>query len=305
MTAVAEHPLAPGSAEWKRTITASKLAAVLGHSPFESPLSVWQQMKGTDPGRPQTSEQSRGHYLEPAVMAWWSDQHPEYTRVDTQVVLRRPDIPWAAATPDAVASKGLAGSAHVDPVGVEAKSAADTRGAWGKPGTDEIPLYYAFQAMWQMHLGGYQTTYVPVIGEYLEFSEYVIEYDPQIGASLERAAFEFWESLQFDDAPALDDHPATLESLRRVYSDIARDDAVYVPLDDARAYVAAIQGEKDAKAKLTAAKSRMAKHMGNARTAYVDLGDGTPTPLAIRQASSNGTPYVKPARTLPTIPTED
>lgn len=299
MTATIDRILTPGSPEHLSLVTASKVAAIMGLSPWASPLSTWQQMKGLDPGTAQTREQSRGHYLEPAVMEWWQDQHPEYTDVAEQVVLSRGELPWAAATPD-----GIATGAGVPIVGVEAKTAADTRDAWGKPGTDEIPLYYAIQAMWQMHLGGHKITYFPVLGEYLTFSEYVIEYDPLVGAELERQAFEFWESLLYDDAPPLDDHPATLESLRRVYSDIDKATDVYIGTDLARRYVAAVQAEKAGKAALTAAKSEMAKAMTNARRALVVVGEDALL-VATRQAAANGAPYVKAAPKLPTIPSED
>ncbi|MBN0040189.1 YqaJ viral recombinase family protein [Cellulosimicrobium cellulans] len=296
MSTASVETLEPGSAPWLRTITASKLAAILGHSPWASPLSTWQQMKGLDPGEPQTAAQSRGHYHEPGVLAWWKDQHPEYTIHRDKVVLRRRGLPWAAATPELVVE------GPGQPIaGVEAKTAADTRGAWGKPGTDEIPIYYAVQAMWQMHLGGYEKTFVPVLGEYLTHSEYVVEYDPILGMQFELAAFEFWESLQDDVPPDLDDHPATLESLRRTYREIDRDDAIYLDHATAADIIDAVRSEKAATARLTGAKSRLAADMGKARTAYVVIDD-TPVPIASRVASSTGKPYVKFAKTLPTIP---
>src|SRR5690606_33299598 len=39
MSTATVETLEPGSAPWLRTITASKLAAILGHSPWASPLS--------------------------------------------------------------------------------------------------------------------------------------------------------------------------------------------------------------------------------------------------------------------------
>ena len=45
---------APGSAEWSRRMTASKVAGVLGLSKWASPYSTWLRMKGllpSDDGR--------------------------------------------------------------------------------------------------------------------------------------------------------------------------------------------------------------------------------------------------------------
>ena len=70
-------PGAPGSAEWSRRMTASKVAGVLGLSKWASPYSTWLRMKGllpSDDGR-NMSDKARGHYLEDGVVRWWIDQH--------------------------------------------------------------------------------------------------------------------------------------------------------------------------------------------------------------------------------------
>lgn len=69
---------APGTREWAQRMTASKVAAVLGVSKWESPYSMWLRMKGlvpADDGR-NANDKARGHYLEDGVVRWWIDQHP-------------------------------------------------------------------------------------------------------------------------------------------------------------------------------------------------------------------------------------
>ena len=59
----------PGSREWHRLITASKVPAILGLSPWQSPYSLWMQMSGRIDATPETTTTRRGHYLEAGVLA--------------------------------------------------------------------------------------------------------------------------------------------------------------------------------------------------------------------------------------------
>jgi putative phage-type endonuclease len=285
-----------GSPDWLQLITASKVAAILGVSPHDSPRSLWHRMHGDVPAEPQTATQARGHYLEPAILAWFFDQHPElrrpYGRLDRLGTFVHANG-WAAASPDAEAVDGD-GTTYP----VEAKSAADDSG-WGTPGTDEIPTGYMAQCMWTMHVLGGPRIYVPMIGPRLTFAEYVVEYDAGIAASIEAKCLQFLESLTADEPPDIDSHPATYESLRRVHPDID-DETVELTSEDAAAYVTAAAAAKRLEADLNKAKSTVAAVMGRAKKAT--YGGQT---VATRQASSSGIPYVKPARTLPTIDLEE
>jgi len=46
MTATLIPELEPGSAGWYQFMTASKVAAAMGLSPYESPFSLWHRMAG-------------------------------------------------------------------------------------------------------------------------------------------------------------------------------------------------------------------------------------------------------------------
>ena len=52
---------------------------------------MWHLMRGDIPPKPQTRDQSRGHYLEPAILAWWHDRlSPDWrphTREQNQEIL--------------------------------------------------------------------------------------------------------------------------------------------------------------------------------------------------------------------------
>src|SRR5215213_7291573 len=90
--------LEPGSSEWLRELTASKVAAVLGLSPWDSPFSLWYAMAtGVDLQRP-TAAMERGHYLEPAICAWLADRFELATRPGG--CWRNHERPWQVASPD-------------------------------------------------------------------------------------------------------------------------------------------------------------------------------------------------------------
>lgn len=267
----------PGTPTWRRLMTASKVAAILGVSQYDSPRSMWHKMRNELPAEEQTDVQSRGHYLEPAILAWWADRHG-VDRTNRSAWINHPAFymdGWAAATPDAQAT--LDG----DLVLVEAKSARDMD-EWGAPGTDEIPTKYLFQAYWQMHVSGVHTCYIPVIGAFLDFEEYVVVYDREIGATLERRCLEFYESLKANEPPELDDSGATYDALRKLYRTID-DSSIEIPFDDAREYLDAKADLKAAEARERKAKSTVLDLMGEHRFATC-----AGVKVARRQANKTG-----------------
>lgn len=256
--------LTPGSPEWARRITASKVAAILGLSPFASPRSVWHLMHGDLPAAETSAVQARGHYLEPAILAWFRDQHG---LTDDRQWVNQPTYAlgdWAAATPDAM-TLGIPGRAEVL---VEAKSAARDDG-WGTPGTDEIPAYYLAQVVWQMHVSGIHRCYVPMIGPRLAFAEYVVDYEPfaETAREIEARCREFYDSLATDTPPPLDDTVATYDAVRKVHPDIDRGAEVELSREVAAEVAHAVADLKAAEARARLAKATVIDLMGNAQHA--------------------------------------
>lgn len=279
--------LQPGTPEWRRVITASKVAAILGVSPYDSPRSMWHLMRGDVEPSETTKVQSRGHYLEPAVLAWWRDQHPEYRVLQRAHLAARPDLPWAAANLDGFAKRGTRSKVGVV---VEAKSSVQDE-EWGTPGTDEVPAYYAAQAMWAMHVAGATRCYMPIITSRLDFREYVVDYDPDLAAAMEGLCGEFYASLSTDVPPPLDNHVATYESLRRVHPGIDVDGEVDLDPATAREYVEATRALKAAEARAVGAKSAVLDALGTARRAYC-----AGQLIAQRQNTAAGVPALYPSR---------
>lgn len=282
--------LAPGTPEWLRLLTASKVAAVVGLSPYESRFSLYHRMAGLIEPEPDSDLLRRGHFLEPAIVAWFAHEHPDWTI--------RPSGTWIAghdnrfaATPDRMVDTGT------DVRCMEAKTAA-SGDEWGEPGTDQIPPGYRAQVMWEMDCTGTRTCHVAVLGSYLEFAEYVVEYDPDEAQFLREQAAAFLDSLPGGgnpQRPDIDAHDQTFQAIRQMHPDI---DPVDVDLDAdlARAYCTARYSLDTAKAEETRTKSLVADALGNGKRAMY-LGRA----LASRQAKGDGVPYLVAGRNLPAL----
>jgi putative phage-type endonuclease len=291
-----EHDTPNWRAARAQRISGSRIAAILGLSPWASPHSTWCEMAGLVEPAPATRQQDRGHYLEPAIAAWFADQHPDWHVFKTGTWvhqerthhLANPDrLVRYNPIPNAVGSFDVAVSALL-----EIKTDADGSG-WGEPGTGEIPLYYRTQVQWYMDVLGLQRTHIAVLSDRLDFREYVVDYDPDDAAILRQAADDFLDSLLWGEMPDLDGHPATYETVRKLHADI---DDTDIELDDDTAieYLAALADAKTSEARVTAAKSRLATAMGKARRAR-----WRNQTIATRQTKNGGTPYLVAGRKLP------
>lgn len=284
-------PLVPGSPEWLRHMSASKVAAVMGTSPYESRFSLWLRMHGDLAPQEQTAAMGRGHYLERGVVQWWRDQEhdlePGWALSSNDQCWRHDSEPWIA-TPDRVID------CCFGDIPLEIKTAADSD-EWGPDGSDEVPAGYRDQVQWQMHVMGAPRCHVAVLLPFLEFRQYVVEYDAARCALIETEVRAFMASLDAGERPDLDAHGATYTALRALHPEIDPVD-VEVPDDLAREFVTAVTDAKDATAREKAARSRLFDHMGTAQKAT--WGGSV---IATRQAKGEGMPYLVAAKNLPTI----
>jgi predicted phage-related endonuclease len=290
---VTEVDLTPGSSAWGRLVSGSKVAAMLGVSPWSSPLATWLEMKGQVPrdGDGGTEAKRRGHFLEPAILAWWRDRHPNLLSYEEQPTNWFED--WGIATLDA-----LAMTEDYEWVIAEAKSTSSWDG-WGKEGTDEVPLYYLAQVLWQMACTPQaERAYVAAIGPFLDFREYVIERDDEKIEDLVRKVRAFKESLEGDDPPELDGHPATLKAVSRLHLGVVKKEVATIPDADAREYVEAEAALEAAQERQRTIKSKLLQASGKAQ--YIDSESGVR--VARRQQKQDYAPFlVQVAKTWPSV----
>ena len=279
--------LTPGSTEWLRTMSASKVGAVMGTSPYDSPFSLWHRMAGDLGQQEQTAVMSRGHYLEPGILAWFADQHPDFLTVKGGCWSHWNNELWTAS-PDGITHRIDSDDWSV----LEVKTAADDLG-WGRAGTDEVPPGYRDQCLWQMLVVGVERCHVAVLLPFLEFREYVIDWHDERIGEIVHAVELFMDSLHTGQQPPLDDHAATYVALRGMHPEIDPID-VALDLDTAREFCQAKAMSKYAKSREQGAVNAVADAMGTARRALY-AGDV----IATRTSRGDGVPYVKAAASLP------
>lgn len=266
----------PGSPEWQKIITPSKVAAILGVSRWESPYRLWHRMKGLVDPEPPKDIFDMGHDFEPAMAAMWLRQNPGWRLSAGEVQLVAPGgIGYpAAATLDRRACRGRARRI------VEFKMARHMED-WGDFGTDQAPADYVAQVMAQMAYTGYtrHPAHLIVLGPYFEAHTYVIEYDEQVAAMIDQRCRAFWASLDGDTPPPLDDSVPTYQCVRELHPDISQGEEVDIPADLAWLVLQLDSDLKAFTADLRGAKARLLDVMGNAQYAMfggVKIADRRP-----------------------------
>lgn len=281
-TAVVIPKLLPGSPDWLKVMSASKIPAMLGLSPWDSRYSLWQQMAGRITRDDETDVTRRGHYLEPALLAWFTDQHPG-GNISKGAAFAHVDRPWQTATPD-----GLLWTRSTRPevtALIEAKTALKDW-EWGQEGTDEIPPYHRAQVQWQMDTTGIHRVHVVCLSTHFVFREYVVDYDPEDAAWLREQAEQFLASIAAGVEPDLDDSDHTYEAVKQLHPLIDGSEINLSP-EVAVEWIHAARQKAVAERAFTAARTKVAAEMGNA--AVATFGQVT---YATRQSRSGGTPFV-------------
>ena len=263
--------LVPGSPEWQRTITASRVGAIMGASTYDSPTSIWHQLAGLvdHDMRPASDAQYRGTMMEPYVLGWaWDRRHPDWLREAGETTWTQDDFGF----PNAANTDSHGFKDDGTPVIVEAKTVSwqSPLDQWGEEGTDQVPLDYWFQVQYQMLVSGIHEARIERCGPGVdEHREYVVRFDPTIGAALLQRLTDFYNSVLAGIPPEPDGHKATVEAYKRAVVEVDTTEWEISPglardLDKARA------DEEDAASRKREATARILAAMGTARFATVD-----------------------------------
>ncbi|UWE84713.1 YqaJ viral recombinase family protein [Corynebacterium diphtheriae bv. mitis] len=76
---IIQNPPAPGTPEWRKMITASKIPAILGISRYKSQFALWHEMAGNIEPTPMDPRRAAwGHAAELAIAQQWATVNPEW-----------------------------------------------------------------------------------------------------------------------------------------------------------------------------------------------------------------------------------
>lgn len=218
---------------------ASEVAAVCGLDPFRSPLDVWASKKGLIADSRSVAA-DLGNLFEAPLLNYYAARNG---RTLTQPgTLQRPDHPWMAATPDAIAD----GQRNVQ-VKVVGRHMVQLWGA-------EPPDYVQAQVQWEMWVAGLAITdVVACLGgtDYQEFA--VARHDGAIGYLVELCS-RFWtDYVVADRMPEIDGSDSARAILAALYPNptAGMGDAPAEVVQMARAYrelgqqTAALEAQRD------------------------------------------------------------
>jgi putative phage-type endonuclease len=253
-------------------IGASEIAAVMGISPYDSPFSCWWR-KRNGWAADVTEEMSAGTRLEPIIADWFAERAIDADGEPTMTVrpaglYRHTERPWQLATPDRLLMLPREDRPARFRCGalLECKAAFSWDG-WGEPGTDQIPVHYRAQALWQMDTVGVDLVHVAVFSG-LSFRSYLVRRDEKDLAAMREAGRRFWQSLIDDTPPDVDDHSATLPILRRLHADI-EDREQEIPAHIAEGWQRAKRFTSLAKRVEAKYTAQLRDHLGTAKTAVL------------------------------------
>lgn len=283
----------PTEADWLTArnggITASEIAVLMGLSPYESPFALYHRKRGDLAAMEDTISLRVGRHFESLVCEMFSEQHQEFELIgDGRMLYRHPERPWQMATPDRMVcdvrfdfDDAVGAVEDYEPYAVfEAKTSA-TYDDWGEDGTDEIPVHYRCQVLWQMDVMGLGTAYVACLflhSRKLRVYEITMDADALADLKLMREEAELFmeKHLRAGREPEVDWRPATGEALKKLHPGL-QDTSITIPRTLASQYKAACTAVKKAEQRKSLAENRIRVRLGDGRRVLGPDGEAVAT----------------------------
>lgn len=195
--------------ERRRGIGSSDAPAILGLSPFASPLSVYTEKLGLSADREQSDAMRWGSILEPVIAREFAAETGRKYRMAGNLI-RSTERPWQLATLDAEQE-----CADREGVGVlEIKATAYRLGDW----TEGVPDHVFAQVQHQLSVTGYRWASVAVLQNGCKLAWADVERDEAfIDGVLLPAEAEFWRRVEAQEPVAPDGSDASIAALRALY----------------------------------------------------------------------------------------
>ncbi len=252
---VVRQPAKPGTDEWARLVTASKVAGIVGESHYATPYSVWNTMTGIRVEEPGMEDRFlTGHAMEHALAYWWAAKNPEWRLSRGEVQVTNPALPFPnAATLDRVTTMVNRSRGPKHSRCLQFKTVSDWE-EYQALTAETLPVDWLIQETWEMLISGLteHPAIIVVAGPYYEWREFEVPYDPEFAAELCAAVRDFLTTL--DGEPPAPTAPADYRIAKARHPEID-DDADPVILD---ADVAAEWDRAKTESKTAAAAKRAA-----------------------------------------------
>ena len=214
-------------AERKHGLGGSDIAAMLGLSPYKTPLRLWMDKTGRDESEPDGEALERMHWgtvLEDIVARHYAETRGVKVQRINQI-LHHPEVAIAIAnvdrfvldpgkraywSEDAGHVMGARNVLEVKTAHALARRSAD----WGEPGTDEVPVQYWMQCTWYLGITGLPFADLAVLFGGQKFETYTIAFNRAIFDDMLAEADIWWKKHILDDIPP---EPSTEDDARRLW----------------------------------------------------------------------------------------
>jgi putative phage-type endonuclease len=284
-------------AEWlearRRGVTASEIAVIMGLSPYGSAFALYHQKRGELPDQGDDLSMAIGRHFEDFVADQFAERHDGFfVEGDGRALYAHPGRPWQMATPDRLlfeeecncgCSDGALCVCEDRVIAVlECKTDGGFDG-WGDDGTDEIPVHYRCQLLWQMDVLGVITGFVACLfmnRRQLRVYELTMDDNAQADLALmETEARRFLQRIDRGDPPDVDWRPATRDALSHLHPEL-EDRDVTIGRQLAISYRAACRRYKEAEQRKDEMANRLLDAIGGGKRAIEAC---TGLPVAGRQ----------------------
>lgn len=205
----------PAAYDRRRYIGGSDIAAVMGISPWTTPLQCWERKTAPHPPADVDSKAKRRGRRWESVVAEMLVEELGSKGHEVEIVASNKrytdrDMPYLAAEIDF--ELRLDGSDEI--TNVELKTVHPFKaGEWGESGTDEAPLYYLAQAMHGLGVTHRSRGMVAALFGADDLKTYPVERDDVTIDAMRARCDAFWQLVELGIRP----EPATLADLDRIY----------------------------------------------------------------------------------------
>ncbi len=187
--------------EWldlrKSGIGGSDASAILGLSPWKSPMDIWLDKKGLleeapDPKRDAMRE--FGLEAEPFIARKYEEQTGRKLRkLFLHGIVRDSQCDFLLGSPDRLV--------FGEPIGVELKTENIFQDNFGEPGTDQVPMHYLVQCAWYMMLTAYPEWHIALLRGDRQVAIYVIKRDLELEQTIRKRCISWWNTHIIGDIP--------------------------------------------------------------------------------------------------------
>lgn len=236
-------------------ITGSRIAAIMGESPFDTPLSVYLEMTGQAKPKEQTEAMYFGNVLEDFI-AWEFTNRTGLQVRKVKAILQHPVYEMFLANVDreiVAEENGI----------LECKNVGEYMYFEWKNGA---PRHYYIQGQWYLGVTGYNYVTIAALIGGNKFVHHTYKRDEKLIEEMYEKATDFWYCHIEPQIPpeAIEGDSATLKALYPVH-----EEGKVVELDDEESSLAgdlltARVAMKQAEEMLEAAKVKMQERMGDA-----------------------------------------